>query len=216
MSVLPLRLLSHLWPVRVARYRGRTGPLELAWEQGRLVVNSPNANQSHGSLQRLWELLFAERIELRAPHAGSVLLLGLGAGGIVRLLQGTWPKASITAVEHDPVMITLARDRFGVYAGPRLHIVQADAFRSLRANTSRFDLVLVDLFEDHLLPAALFEASTFSGLANALAPGGSLFVNTMEGPARARTLQGLAEGAGLRVEWASPLPDNRVLIARSS
>ena len=76
-----MRLLSSLAPVRLERAQGLHGPLELTLENGRSVVNSANANQSFGSLHRVWQRCFAD-IDLTRHRPERILLLGYGAGSV--------------------------------------------------------------------------------------------------------------------------------------
>ncbi|HRW90843.1 MAG TPA: spermine synthase, partial [Flavobacteriales bacterium] len=117
------RWLSYLWPVRVARRTGAHGPLELTWENGRLVVNSDQANQSHGALHRVWQRVLAEA-ESSVREAGSVLLLGLGTGSVVHILrQELGLDTPITALEDDPLMIQWGREHFGLDKVEALRVV---------------------------------------------------------------------------------------------
>ena len=145
---LPLRLLSWLWPIGKARKDGRYGTLEVRYEAGRLVLNSPYGNQSFGSLHRVWQVVFRS-ITIEKHPPGSVLLLGLGGGSVPHILRKelhmTMP---ITAVELDPAMIYLARTHFGMDRLPDLRIVEGDAVVQTHADRQRYDLVVVDLFED--------------------------------------------------------------------
>lgn len=190
---------------------GPHGLLDLVWENGRLVVNSANANQSWGSLRTVWERTFAAE-EVAGRRIGNALVLGLGAGGVVKLLRSLHPECSITAVDDDPVMIRIAREHFGVKEDERLVILEQDAFRPLGGGTRRFDLVVVDLFEDDRPSAALFTPEIVRYLRAFVAPGGLLMVNTMGDEGKARWLGRELERCGLHSRIRCPLSTNRVVI----
>jgi spermidine synthase len=142
------RWLSWLWPVPVDRAQTRNGTAEVRWEAGRLVLNSANGNQSFGSLHRVWQEVFAE-LHLREKPPLGVLMLGLGGGSVPRILRdelGT--DAPITAVELDPAMVQLGRRYFGLDKHVQLRILEGDATVHIHSLRERFDLVLVDLFDD--------------------------------------------------------------------
>lgn len=141
-------LLSWLWPVRVARIHGKHGPLEVRYEAGRLVLNSAHGNQSFGSLHRVWQEVFA-RIGVAVDPPSSVLLLGLGGGSVPFILRRELGlSCPITAIELDPAMIAAGRAHFGLDRVAALHVIEGDATVRVHALHERFDLVVVDLFDD--------------------------------------------------------------------
>lgn len=143
-----LRAMSHLAPVRVATAQGRSGTLVARWEGGRLVLNSAHANQSFGSLHRVWQEVLRARLAAEGQPR-SVLLLGLGGGSVPRILRMELGCAApITAVEIDAAMIRMARAHFGLDAVTGLTVVEGDAIVQAHAIAERFDWVLVDLFDD--------------------------------------------------------------------
>ncbi|MBK8497290.1 MAG: hypothetical protein IPL52_00390 [Flavobacteriales bacterium] len=147
MSLL-LRIISYLWPVRVAHAHGAHGELEVRYETGRLVLNSAHGNQSFGSLHRVWQQVFA-RMGLREHPPQEVLMLGLGGGSIVHILREELGVAApITAVELDPVMVELARQHFGLGVHTGLRVLVGDATLQVHSMRERYDLVVVDLFDD--------------------------------------------------------------------
>lgn len=131
-----------------ATNEGRFGPLEVRYEAGQLVLNSTYGNQSFGSLHRVWQDAFT-KIELRQRPPKSVLLLGLGGGSVPQILRKELHIAApITAIEIDPVMIALGRSHFGLSQLADLRIIEADAVVQVHSDRQRYDLVVVDLFED--------------------------------------------------------------------
>lgn len=142
------RWLSFFWPMTVERVAGRHGELEVRWESGRLVLNSAYGNQSFGSLHRVWQAVFRSvRLEQAPPK--NVLLLGLGGGSVPFILRKELGlSCPITAVEIDEAMVDLARRHFQLGHWADLSIVQGDAIVQAHALRDRFDLVVVDLFDD--------------------------------------------------------------------
>lgn len=74
----------------------------------------------------------------------KVLILGLGCGTLVKLISKKWPRAKITGVEIDPVMINLGKKYFRLGEFPNLKIILSDA-REFKP-TRPFDLVLSDTY----------------------------------------------------------------------
>lgn len=213
-----MRLLSSLAPVRLERVHGKHGPLELTLENGRLVVNSAHANQSFGSLHRVWRKCFAD-IDLVRHRPERVLLLGYGAGSVAQILRRELGiSAPITAVDNDPVMLQLAHDHFGAAEIPDLTLLEQDAHQALTELQDQFDLVIVDLFQELNVPPELGEDAFMDLLRTRTLAGGTLLFNTIahDPPSTA-----LSERIGhqVRLRFASTglrryEGDNRVFIAR--
>ncbi|KUJ84935.1 methyltransferase domain-containing protein [Microbulbifer flavimaris] len=96
----------------------------------------------------LWELLFLPAFFLPKERIRSVLLLGVGGGALIRLLQRFLNPERVIGVDLDPTHLTVARRYFGVRDA---ELVCADA-RSFVADyladpsSPGFDLVIDDLF----------------------------------------------------------------------
>ncbi len=218
MRMTLMRLLSTLAPVRLERAQGRHGPLELTLENGRLVVNSAHANQSFGSLHRVWRKCFAD-IDLTRHRPERVLLLGYGAGSVAHILRNELGiTAPITAVDNDPVMLRWARTHFGADAIPDLTLLEQDAPQGLEALTEAFDLVIVDLFQELDTPPELSEDAFMDLLRIRTLMGGTLLYNTIAHD-EASSAVSARIGRQLRLRFNSVSErgyegDNRVFIAR--
>lgn len=174
-----LRWLSWLGPIRVAQAEGHAGPLVVRWEQGRKVLNSAQANQSFGSLHRVWQRLLKRTIDPELPPR-QVLLLGLGAGSAIHILRKEMGLAMpITAVELDPVMVKMAREHFGLDTMAAMEVLLGDAIIQVQAMRERFDLVLVDLFHDLDLARGVDTRGFAHALRERCADGGTVVFNTV-------------------------------------
>lgn len=96
----------------------------------------------------LWELLLLPAFFLPPGQIRSVLLLGVGGGALIRLLQRYVSPQRILGVDLDPVHLNVARRFFGVRDA---ELVRADARDYVAAELSgkkpdSFDLVIDDLF----------------------------------------------------------------------
>lgn len=126
-----------------------------------------------------WGLLLPPGCPRRA------LLLGLGGGTVAHLLAQRCPEAEIVGVEREASVLRVAREQFGLDKLSRLTVVEADAFEWARGQAetggdeTRFDLIVLDLFEaGRLAPGAL--GTTFlRQIAALLEPEGVLTVNLM-------------------------------------
>lgn len=173
-----MRLLSWIWPITMERTEGAFGPLQLRWEYGRLALNTPNANQSFGSLHRVWQHVLGQEIGATPPR--NVLALGLGGGSVVHILRREHGlNMPITVVELDPMMVHLARTRFGLEGMPGVEVITGDATIQVHALRGRYDLVLVDLFEDLEMARGTDSRAFVQGLRDRCADGGKVCFNTV-------------------------------------
>lgn len=173
------RIFSWLWPIRETTTTGLFGQLEVRWENGQKVLNSAQGNQSFGALHRVWQRTFSH-LDLQDKPPGSVLLLGLGGGSVPRILRDelglTMP---ITAVELDPKMVDLARSHFGLDRYPGLEVITGDATIQVHALKDRFDLIIVDLFDDLDLARGVDSRSFLHGLRDRCSVDGVVCFNTV-------------------------------------
>lgn len=63
----------------------------------------------------------------------SVLMVGLGGGGLAQFLRDFVPGASVEVVELDPVVLEVAKDFFGFRADGRLTVSIGDGIERIHA-----------------------------------------------------------------------------------
>ncbi|WP_253187421.1 spermidine synthase [Mangrovimonas sp. DI 80] len=156
------RLLSYIYPVRKKVPSQYSGKLEVTWYDGKKYLNTKNANYSYGSLQ---EILKFGLEHIHLSSISNCLLLGLGGGSVIDTLRNNFNfQQHITAVDIDPVVIAIAQKEFQHYNSPTLSMVCADAQQFILENTSRFDLIIVDLYIDAHMPSQFMELSFWKTL----------------------------------------------------
>lgn len=213
-----MRWLSEFVPVRIERRQGRYGILELALEHGQLVVNSLHANQSYGSLHRIWQACFRD-IGIEHTPPGRVLLLGYGGGSVARILRTELGlSCSITAVENDPLMVEWARTHFGLDKISGLTLLETDAVQALATLQQAFDLVIVDLFIELDVAPGTGEPDFLNMLRDKVLTGGTLLFNTIAHDAPSTALSARI-GDQLRLRFGTVTDrryegDNVMFIAR--
>src|SRR5690349_10145883 len=173
------RWSSYLWPVHERTVQGLQGPIELTWVNGELVVHTETADQSYGSLHRVWRSAFRDAGIPPVPGE-RVLVLGFGAGSIATLLHHEHGLAvDITGVEHDPAMLAIAQEHFGLAPNGHLELILSDARAFLESPRAPFDLVCVDLFHGSDLAPGIEDPEFIGLLRRSVAPGGLLIFNTI-------------------------------------
>jgi spermidine synthase len=152
--------------------------------------------QSHVDLDdpRHLELEYMRRlghlVDLAAPDAQPLRVLHLGAGAmtLARYVAATRPGSSQLAVESDPDVAELVRQRLpvGQPGGPgaaRIEVIAADARAALADLDARsFDVVVADVFAGARTPAHLTSAEFTALAARVLAPAGLYAANIADGP----------------------------------
>jgi spermidine synthase len=147
----------------------------------------------------------------RVPALRDVLVLGGGDGLAVREVLKYPQVRSVTLVDLDPAMTALftrsamlAALNRNALRSPKVRVVNADAFRWLRANRRRFDAVLVD-FPDptNFAIGKLYTVSFYRELARALAPDGVASIQSTSpfvAPNAYWTVSSTLEAAGLATQ----------------
>uniref|UniRef100_A0A3Q2NMZ0 eEF1A lysine and N-terminal methyltransferase n=1 Tax=Fundulus heteroclitus TaxID=8078 RepID=A0A3Q2NMZ0_FUNHE len=117
----------------------------------------------------------------------SVLLVGLGGGGLPQFLRDFVPNATVEVVELDPVVLEVAKEWFGFRPDERLSVTLGDGLErisSLEKEGGRlFDVVMFDVDnKDSSLgmscpPAAFVETPVLQKVFNILSPRGLFMLN---------------------------------------
>ena len=154
--------------------------LHVSLVHGRLQLVAQDAIYSFGdyylNFRKLFEVFDFEQL----PERANVLVLGLGLGSIIELLEKLVEvDYEYVAVEIDPEIIELA----AFYSLPQLNspveVRQADALSFLQLDARRYDLICVDVFQDATIPDHLNDAHFMELLHQTLAPGGALVYNRL-------------------------------------
>jgi len=115
------------------------------------------------------------------PAPKSILIVGLGGGTLVDVLERALPDADIDVAEIDPAVVRVATQFFGLRASPRVHVHEEDGRvyvkRALRAG-KRYDLVMLDAFDHEYIPEHLLTQEYLREVKGLLAPGGIVAANT--------------------------------------
>jgi spermidine synthase len=175
------RLLSFFIPVNIHKKNSEySNKLEVTWNNGQLVLDSKNTNYSYGSLQRILRkglhYIGFERIR----KFNNVLLLGVAGGSVVKTLVDEIKfKGEITGVEIDPKVIELANTYFGLDEISNLKVVIDDAFEFVLKTKEKYDLIIIDIFQDTAMPNFLFRDFFINRINFLLNVNGFILFNTM-------------------------------------
>lgn len=169
---------SYIWGQRLAIYNSPiSGKLEVWMVNGRLMLNSTNANQSYDSLHDVFTGVF-ETIALDRQPVHHALLLGLGAGSVPAIIEEELVmNCMITAVEKDPLMVELGKKYFDLARFKHLRIVHDDALHYVEHCKASFELIIIDLFIDDQVPEPFTDNAFLEALSLLLTSEGFLLFN---------------------------------------
>jgi len=175
------RILSYLLPIKIYQRKSSFSKnLEVTWNNGQLVLDSKNTNYSYGSLERILRkgLLYIGFDRIRKFE--NILVLGVAGGSVIKTLtQEIKCKAKITGVEIDEVAIEIAQKFFQLQAIPNFNLVQDDAFEFVLKTKEKYDLIIIDVFQDTQMPNFLFEDFFINRINFLLQVNGFILFNTM-------------------------------------
>jgi len=141
------------------------------WVQGAMRLSKPNRLVLAYTQAMLAFLLFRA-----APR--HVLIVGLGAGSLVRFFRREMPDAHLTVVEINPDVIQVAHQFFKLPDDDEHLDVQAgDGYEFVQRSSARFDAILVDGYDHRARPGKLESLEFYRACRDRLAPQGVLVAN---------------------------------------
>lgn len=109
--------------------------------------------QSGGILNIIWNSTLKR---IKNISINNCLVLGLGGGTVVKYLARYWPKANITGVDIDSVIVEMGQKYLGLESkNLKIKITDATKFKS-----TGYDLVVIDTYCGHKYPK-YFESDVF-------------------------------------------------------
>jgi len=154
--------------------------IEITWANGELVLDSKNTNYSYGSLQRILRKGLKSIGDDRILKMNHILVLGVAGGSVIKTLSEEIKfKGKITGVEIDPEIIKIAYSYFHLNQIPNFEVVIDDAFEFVLKTKEKYDLIIIDIFQDTTMPNFLFEEFFQNRTCFLLKEKGIILFNTM-------------------------------------
>lgn len=175
------KYLSYFIPINVVRKKSALSKtLEITWTNGQLVLDSENTNYSFGSLQRILRRGLRQIGFSTVKSMSEILVLGVAGGSVIRTInEEIGFKGKITGIDIDPDIIQIANEHFKLNVIPNLSIIVDDAFEFVLKTKLKYDLIIIDIFQDLVMPNFLFEVFFTNRLSEILNINGYLLFNTM-------------------------------------
>ena len=175
------KIFSYLIPIKIYETKSSLSKsIEVTWTNGELVLDSENANYSYGSLQRILRLGLKNIGYEKIVPMKHILVLGVAGGSVIKtLVDEIKYKGKITGVEIDPEIIKIANTYFKLDEIENLEIVIDDAFEFVLKTKTKYDLIIIDIFQDTTMPNFLFETFFINRVCSLLKSHGFILFNTM-------------------------------------
>ena len=175
------RLFSYFIPVNIYRKKSAISKtIEINWNNGELVLDSQNTNYSYGSLQRILRKGLKTIGFEKTAAMDHILVLGVAGGSVIKtLVDEAAYKGRITGVEIDEQMVAVSNTYFHLDKIANLDIVIDDAFEFVLKTKDRYDMIIIDVFEDMSMPNFLFERFFINRIGFLLKRKGFILFNTM-------------------------------------
>ncbi len=146
------------------------------WVQGAMRVARPWALE----LEYTREMMAALLLRPDNDWPRSALLIGLGAASLTKFLHRHRPAAKLTVVEIEPTVVAAARQHFKLpEEDERLNIVIGDGAEFVAASQRRFDLILVDGFDEDARTGMLDTLPFYLNCMARLTPSGLMVANLL-------------------------------------
>lgn len=176
-----MKWLSYIFPVTLAR---RTSPynrdIRVVQENGKLKLLVNGSRQSGEYVQSLWQHAF-RTFNINPTDKGQrILVLGVGGGTVISLLNQLFPKAEVDAVDIDQVILDLTQKYFGIFDRDQLHLFCEDAVRFVEHAVyehRHYDLIICDLFIGPQIPDFVSQIDFIREIKKLLTKDGKYIIN---------------------------------------
>jgi 2-polyprenyl-3-methyl-5-hydroxy-6-metoxy-1,4-benzoquinol methylase len=170
-------ILSFLYPVTVELTGSSHNPfLEIVLFNGRYSLNSKNTNYSFGTLHTLFKKIF-RKLNLNWININDVLILGFGTGSIAEIIGKFKPGCAIDGVEIDEKVLELGRRYFNTRSPDNVTIHCAPAEKFIEDCRKQYDLIVIDVFLDMIVPPEIETEHFLICVRNSLKPQGMVIFN---------------------------------------
>jgi spermidine synthase len=175
------KFLSYFIPINVIKKNSSISKtLEVTWNNGELVLDSKNTNYSYGSLQRILKKGLKYIGYERIRKFENILILGVAGGSVIKtLVDEVKFKGKIIGVEIDKDVVEIANKYFKLNEISNLELIIDDAFEFVLKTKDKYDLIIIDIFQDTTMPNFLFEDFFINRINFLLNVDGFILFNTM-------------------------------------
>jgi spermidine synthase len=137
--------------------------------------------------EELYHEVLVQPAMILHPNPRRILIVGGGEGASLREVLRHKSVETVTMVDLDPKIIELCKEHLsawhrGSFNDPRLNLVIAEGRQFITQDTSKYDVVIIDVvdLEEDGPARAIYTREFYQLLKSRLAPGGVIAVQAME------------------------------------
>ena len=153
------RFFSYFYPIKVADAVGKTTPhIGLYRYAGRWQLSAATALYSDGAAYRPLRAAF-NYLKKELTQKQKMLVLGGGLGSAVAILHKLKLPIHSTLVEIDPQIINWGKDIIEAETKYPCQWINADVQQFVGQHNNTYDLIVLDVFQDRIVPLFVSTAS---------------------------------------------------------
>ena len=191
-----MKFFSFFFPNEITEVNSPiNGKIEVIEQFGKKSIRVEGLEQSGPMVEKIWEKGLTKTPQTpQILKTSNCLILGLGGGSVVKLIDKHFPKARILGIEIDPMMIELGKKYLNLSEYKNLEIKITDAFKWVQKsgglnNQTIFDLILVDLYLGRGIPEKIEDDQFLKNLKGLLTKKGIVIFNRLRGQGEGKELE---------------------------
>lgn len=168
--ILPIKLESGIAQDKV--------PLHVYYDNGKIKLFTNNTNYSGGKLK----LTFKKALkDIDVKNEDEVLILGFGLGSVWEVIKKDKGKDPlIIGIDYEPLIFQFIRTYFPyILSDKKTNVLITDAKEYLLNCKQRFNLIVIDLFCDDIVPEIVFSDEFVDNLSTVSHTDSIIVLNTM-------------------------------------
>lgn len=114
-----------------------------------------------------------------ANAVSNVLILGLGGGTVIKVLNTHFLQSNLLGVDIDPIIVDVGKKYLELGNAKNLQILIADVFDEKSPLGKNYDLIIVDLFKGYEIPSQLGSKKFLTALKQKLSQNGRVIFNRL-------------------------------------
>lgn len=175
------KILSYFYPITIYNKSSSISQtLEVTLYNGKTLLNTKNTNYSYGSLEAVLKKGLVTIGTSEISKMNNILVLGVAGGSVVQTLVTDFEfTKNITGVELDAEIIDIANLYFNLEKISNFKCVIADAEEFVKKDKNTYDLIIIDIFKDTVMPEFLFENNFLYNIKQILNKNGYIIFNMM-------------------------------------
>ncbi|MCB9033698.1 MAG: methyltransferase domain-containing protein [Chitinophagales bacterium] len=158
--------LSYFFEIPIEKVQSNySGTIEVLYHKNAYKLTTENTIYSFGNYYTSFKKVFDE-YEFNTLNCTEVLVLGIGLGSVVNLLENNTTIKNITAVDIDATIIDLCKKYLNTKHN--INYIQQDAYDFVVDNQNKYELILVDLFINATTPQQFLSIDFLQALKNSV------------------------------------------------